>query len=143
MINLKDYYKQSLSQTSSYMQRFLSFLLFTQLNFFLWYIVFAILSNTISVISFVPLTIGAIIQIIFIVSFLFKGIKAKSATYIASGLAYLTITVLIYYLLGNIGLWGFLVFIVLGLWNAACGIIILLSGLIRIFMLGVKQDYQK
>jgi len=143
MINLKDYYKESLSQTSSYMQRFFAFLLFTQLNFFLWYIIFAILMNTIEVISFLPLVIGAIIQIIFIVSFLFKGIKAKSATYVSTGLAYLTITVLIYYLLGNLGLWEIMVFIVLGLWNAACGIIILVAGLIRIFMLGVKQDYQK
>ena len=141
-MSLKDYYKQSLSQTSSYMQRFVSFLLFTQINFFLWYIVFAILVNTVEVISFVPLVIGAIIQLIFLVSFLLKGIKAKSATYVATGSAYLAITVLVYYLLGNLGLWEAMVFILLGLWNAGCGILILLIGLTRVFIFGVKKDYQ-
>jgi len=142
MINIKDYYKKSLAQTSNYMQRFLAFLVFTQLNFFLWYLVFSILMNTISVISFIPLLIGAGIQVFLIFTFLFQGIKARSATYIASGAAYLAISALIYYSLGSVGFWDLMMFIVFGLWNAACGVIILLIGLARIFMLGVKKDYE-
>lgn len=139
---VKGYYKRSTSKTSSYLQRFTAFLLFTQVNVLLWYILFAILLRINETIAPVTVAGGAIVQIFFIISFLFKGIKARAATYILCGISYLIITVIIFKFIGfYLSLDGIVFFSILGLWNGACGAIILVIGLIRTFMLGVKHDY--
>lgn len=84
------------------------------------------------------------VGIVFLILFLFKGVKAKALSFFSSGITYLVLSILIARAIGTdisytdmsfLGGWS--------VWNMVYSIVILLIGTARTFLLGWVYDYKK
>ena len=84
------YISSVLGSSTNYAQRFIAFLAFTQLLYLLLFIVIRLFSKSgrfEETLIFTLICFG--VGVVFLVIFLFKGIKAKALSFFASGIIYL------------------------------------------------------
>ena len=139
---------QILGKTTNYLQRFLVFIVLSQLLYLFSFIIIRLEIYFDIPFSAVGLTflIFFVISIFLMIIFLFTETKAKAATYFGVGLTYLLVSVYFASIMGTfrwyevgylsfLGTWGF--------WNLTLSVIVLGIGIIRTFILGIGADYRQ
>jgi len=139
------YINSVLTSSTNYTQRFITFLVFSQLLYFFLFIVIRLFGwfgwfKAIPIFTLICFGIG----VVFLVLFLFKGINAKALSFFSSGIIYLVLSILLARAIGTdisftdisfLGGWS--------TWNMIFSIVILMIGTVRTFLLGFVHDYKK
>lgn len=136
--------------STNFVQRFVTFLTFSQLLYLLLFILSKLFwwFGWYVAIRGLLLTFFAV-SLFFLFIFLFKNVRAKALTFFSSGIIYFVLSLLI---AGGVRVESFLDLLVsindisfLGgwaIWNLLYSIVILLIGTARTFLLGFVYDYQ-
>ena len=145
-----DYINGVFAISTNFVQRFITFLAFTQLLYLLLFIfskVFWWFGWYMAIRGLLLAFFG--IGLFFLFIFLFKNVSAKALTFFSSGIIYFVISLLI---AGGLRIESFLdlfadindinFFGGWAIWNLLYSIVILLIGTARTFLLGFVYDYQ-
>ena len=136
-----------LSNPKNYFQRFVIFMIITQLLYFFLFFSLQLLA-WIDVLLLEKAFIFALVcyctNLLFLFVFLFKGIQAKALSFFGSGIIYLLLSYILFRMIGieaglnNLSFLGGLIS-----WNLLFSVCILLIGTTRTFILGFVYDYSK
>ena len=133
-----------LSNSTGYVQRFVTFVVFTQLLYVFLFILVRLFGwfGWFDAIRWAILGIF-VLGFVMLMLFLFIGVKAKALSFYLSGILYLVGSILIARWIGTdisitdmtfLGGWSS--------WNVGYSVIILLVGTVRTFLLGFVHDYK-
>ncbi len=137
---------QFLRKSTNFIQRFFAFILLSQLLFLVSYIILRIEVSLNVDFSIIGSTycVFILFGIILLILVLFKGVKAKAATFFVTSLIYFFLSLYLALITGAFKWYEFMWISFLGswgIWNIIFSVIVLVIGIARTFIKGVSADY--